>query len=64
MLLNHRIISLDCTIKSHVYLVPDSKGYTLIDAGFPGQGVEIINELKSLNIDLSKIHQILITHSD
>jgi len=64
MNLPNNVVSLDCTLKSHVYLVPDSKGYTLIDASFPGDGPAIINELKQMNIDLSKIHQILLTHSD
>ncbi|MDR2636587.1 MAG: MBL fold metallo-hydrolase [Mycoplasmataceae bacterium] len=61
---NNGIISLDCTIKSHVYLVKDQNGYTMIDASFPDLGEQIINEIKSLKIDLKSIHQILITHSD
>jgi glyoxylase-like metal-dependent hydrolase (beta-lactamase superfamily II) len=64
MKLDSNIISLSSTIKSHVFLVKDKKGYTLIDASYPGDGEKIINELKKLKIDLNKIYQILITHSD
>jgi len=62
--LPNNVISLDCTLKSHVYIVPTSNGYTLIDASFPLLGKKILDEIKKLGIDYKKINKILITHSD
>jgi glyoxylase-like metal-dependent hydrolase (beta-lactamase superfamily II) len=64
MLLQNGVISLDCAVKSHIYLIPNNGGYTLIDAGYPEQGSQIVDELKHLLGDLKKIDTILITHSD
>ncbi|MDR2830204.1 MAG: MBL fold metallo-hydrolase, partial [Methanobrevibacter sp.] len=61
---NYGIVQLKSTIKSHVFLIPDTKGYTLIDASYPNDGEKIISELGKLKVDLKKIHSILITHSD
>jgi glyoxylase-like metal-dependent hydrolase (beta-lactamase superfamily II) len=64
MLLQNGVISLDSTLKSHIYLIPTKKGYTLIDASFPDLGEKIIEEIKKLGIDIKKINNILLTHTD
>jgi glyoxylase-like metal-dependent hydrolase (beta-lactamase superfamily II) len=66
MIINNdeNIISLNTTLKSHVYAIKDSLGYTLIDTSFPGKGKAIIKELKRIKINLKQINKILITHSD
>jgi glyoxylase-like metal-dependent hydrolase (beta-lactamase superfamily II) len=64
MNLPNGVISLDCTLKSHIYLVPLKNGYALIDASFSEIKESIIKEIIDLGIKLEEIKYILITHSD
>lgn len=54
---------LDCTEKSHVYLIKDKENI-LIDTGLPGEAEKILSEIESMNINLSSIKHILLTHHD
>ncbi|EHI99396.1 metallo-beta-lactamase superfamily hydrolase [Clostridium sp. DL-VIII] len=54
---------LDCTEKSHVYLIRDKENI-LIDTGLPGEAEKILSEIKFMNIELNSIKHILLTHHD
>lgn len=54
---------LNCTEKSHVYLIT-GKENILIDTGIPGQGEKILDEIKALEVDPKTIKHILLTHHD
>jgi glyoxylase-like metal-dependent hydrolase (beta-lactamase superfamily II) len=54
---------LDCTEKSHVYLITNEENI-LIDTGLPGEAEKILAEIKSMGIDQKTIKHILLTHHD
>lgn len=54
---------LNCTEKSHVYLIQGEENI-LIDTGFPGQSTKILDEIKSIGVDPTTIRHILLTHHD
>lgn len=47
-----------------VYAVLEQDGITLIDTGFPSQGMEILNEVRELGKRKLDVKQILLTHAD
>lgn len=54
---------LECTQGSHVYLIQGEENI-LIDAGMPGLGQKIVNELKTIGIEPKSVKHILLTHHD
>jgi glyoxylase-like metal-dependent hydrolase (beta-lactamase superfamily II) len=48
---------------TNCYLLECENGYLLIDAGFPGEYCSFIKKLSSMNIDISDIQYLLLTHS-
>ena len=50
--------------KSNVYLIVGSKEYILIDTGWAGTYKEIFSLMNSIDLDISLIKRILITHGD
>lgn len=63
MKINNKVYALDSTKGNYAYIIQD-KEIVLIDTGRPGQGKNILNELKSMNINPEDIKHILITHYD
>jgi glyoxylase-like metal-dependent hydrolase (beta-lactamase superfamily II) len=49
---------------SNQYLIQDEEGFTLIDAGLPGNSRWIKKKMTADNLDYSAIKRILITHAD
>ncbi|MBN1375423.1 MAG: MBL fold metallo-hydrolase [Dehalococcoidia bacterium] len=47
---------------ANVYLVVDGDGLTLVDAGYPGKGREILRRIYRLGFSPSRIRHIIITH--
>lgn len=48
----------------YLTLVHDGEKALLIDAGFPGQGEEIIEQINDSSISFDKVKQLIITHQD
>ena len=63
MKVTDEVYSIDSTKGNYAYLIMDDE-MILVDTGRPGQGKGILNELKSMNIQLRDIKRILITHHD
>jgi Zn-dependent hydrolases, including glyoxylases len=63
MLIGDGVRMLEASGRSHVYLV-ETEPMTLIDTGFPGQGPEILEELRGLGVMPETIRRILLTHHD
>jgi glyoxylase-like metal-dependent hydrolase (beta-lactamase superfamily II) len=57
------VYAIDSTKGNYAYLILGDE-IILVDTGRPGQGKGILNDLKSMNINLQDIKQILITHHD
>ena len=57
------VYAIDSTKGNYAYLISGDE-IILVDTGRPGQGKGILNDLKSMNINLQDIKQILITHHD
>jgi glyoxylase-like metal-dependent hydrolase (beta-lactamase superfamily II) len=64
MIIDKKIISLDCTDSGRVYCIQEKDGYTLIDTGMPRLAEKIMSELLSYNIKPNQIKRILLTHGD
>jgi glyoxylase-like metal-dependent hydrolase (beta-lactamase superfamily II) len=52
------------SIIANPYLIIDSDGLTLIDAGLPGSARKILNYISGLGRSASDLKRIIITHSD
>jgi len=52
------------TMSSMVYAVVEEDGITLIDSGFPGVELKILEELRALGRGQLPLKQILLTHAD
>ncbi len=63
MKITENVYALDSTKGNYTYIIQDKEA-VLIDTGRPGQGKNILNELKSLNINPKNIKDILLTHHD
>lgn len=48
----------------NVYLIEDSSGVTVIDAGLSGQWKDLIAELRSMGRTLEEIRGVILTHGD
>lgn len=48
----------------NVYLIEDTNGVTLIDAGIPGLWGELIAELRTMGRSLEDIRGVILTHAD
>ncbi|WP_297422011.1 MBL fold metallo-hydrolase [Clostridium sp.] len=57
------VYMLDCTKKSHAYLIQGEENI-LIDSGSQGLAQKILDEINSIGIDPSTINHILLTHHD
>ncbi len=51
-----------CIGPTNCFLIPDNKGYLLIDTGWPGRYCHFLNILKRIHINISEINLILLTH--
>lgn len=63
MKVTEKVHALESTKGNYAYLVLDEE-ITVIDTGMPRQGQAILRELESLNINLSDIKHIMLTHHD
>lgn len=63
MKVTEKVHALESTKGNYAYLVLDEE-IILIDTGMPRQGKALLRELKSMDIELSDIKHILITHHD
>ncbi|MCL1950137.1 MAG: MBL fold metallo-hydrolase [Turicibacter sp.] len=48
----------------YLTLVHHGKKALLIDAGFPGQGTEIIKQIQDAGFDFTQVGQVILTHQD
>lgn len=48
----------------HPVLLRDEDGYTLVDTGMIGQFAELESTLEDLNVSLSDIKRVILTHQD
>ena len=63
MKITDNVTMLDSVKGSHVFLITGTEN-VLIDTGMPGNAPKIIEELKSLGVDIKSIAKILLTHHD
>jgi glyoxylase-like metal-dependent hydrolase (beta-lactamase superfamily II) len=64
MKINDNVYSLDFAAHSHVFLIKEHDGFTMIDTGFKTDINKIIAELHSFAIGERDIKRILLTHGD
>jgi glyoxylase-like metal-dependent hydrolase (beta-lactamase superfamily II) len=61
--ISNNVYMLDSVKGSHVFLVR-AKGNVLIDTGMPGNAGRIIEELRTMEVDIKSVAKILLTHHD
>ncbi len=63
MKVTEKVHALESTKGNYAYLILDEEN-TVIDTGMPRQGKALLKELESLNMELSDIKHIMLTHHD
>jgi glyoxylase-like metal-dependent hydrolase (beta-lactamase superfamily II) len=64
MQIANNIWSLDCSQRSHIYVIKTNNTYVMIDTGYPGLTPKIYEELLTYNIRAHNIKYVLLTHGD